>query len=80
MAESFARPDDPCALPDQACAGEILAPVDHPWVVAAAEDRLGGPADRHLAGRLKWGWYGPGNVLHRNPNGIPAGCAAPGAL
>jgi hypothetical protein len=40
-----------------------------------------GPADRHLAGRLKWGgWYGPGNVLHRNPNGIPAGCAAPGAL
>ncbi|HEY6314202.1 MAG TPA: hypothetical protein VIY52_25865 [Streptosporangiaceae bacterium] len=61
MTDTLARPNDLCAVLDDACAEEILALLNHPWVVAAAEDRLTGRQIGTWAGQdLEWGdWYGP---------------------
>jgi hypothetical protein len=61
VSDVLARPNDLCAVLDEACAEEILALLDHPWVVAAAEDRLTDQQVGTWAGQdLHWGdWYGP---------------------
>ena len=61
MTGTLARQDDLCAVLDGACAEEILALLNHPWVVAAAEDRLTDQQIGTWAGQdLAWGeWYGP---------------------
>ena len=61
MTDTLARPDDLCAVLDGACAEEIVALLNHPWVVAAAGDRL---RDQQIGTwavqDLAWGeWYGP---------------------
>ena len=61
MTDTLARPDDLCAVLDGACAEEIVALLNHPWVVAAAEDGL---RDQQIGTwavqDLAWGeWYGP---------------------
>lgn len=37
MTDTLARPNDLCAVLDDACAEEILALLNHPWVGAAAD-------------------------------------------
>ena len=61
MTDTLARPNDLCAVLDEACAEEILALLNHPWVVAAAQDRLTDQQIGTWAGQdLQWGdWYGP---------------------
>jgi thiaminase len=61
VTDTLARPNDLCAVLDEACAEEILALLNHPWVVAAAEDRLTDQQIGTWASQdLQWGdWYGP---------------------
>jgi hypothetical protein len=61
VTDALARPDDLCAVLGGACAGVILALLNHPWVVAAAEDRLTDQQVGTWAGQdVEWGkWYGP---------------------